>query len=226
MTGQSDFLSAVLKALDKSGALEDIILIGSWCQYFYRIYFDQPHRIPAVRTMDVDFLIPNPPGIRKEINVPEILKKLDFIPAGDYPSGYTKYVHPELELDFLIPDLGRGRGDKPYKIPQLHVNAVGLRYLNLLQSHTMKITHKGIKVRLPEPAAYILHKFIIQKRRKNKDKKKRDLNAAVEIGEFLLEDEVQKEKLKEVFISLPKKWQTVIKRNLEIHSRIIFDFFK
>ena len=117
MTGQSNFLLAVLKALDKSGALEDIILIGSWCQYFYRIYFDYPHRIPAVRTMDVDFLIPNPPRIRKEINVPEILKKLDFVPAHDYPSGYTKYVHPELELDFLIPDLGRGGATSHTKYP-------------------------------------------------------------------------------------------------------------
>jgi hypothetical protein len=90
----------------------------------------------------------------------------------------------------------------------------------------MEITHKGIKVRLPEPSAYILHKFIIQGRRKNKDKQKRDLTAAVEIGEFLLEDEVQKKKLTETFTSLPKKWQSTIKRNLEIHSPGIFNFFE
>jgi hypothetical protein len=118
MREKSNLFLAVLKELDKSGALEDIILIGSWCQYFYRIYFGDAFRIPAVRTMDIDFLIPNPPRIKKDINVPEILRALDFIPAHDYPAGYTKYVHPELELDFLIPDLGRGKGAKPYEIPR------------------------------------------------------------------------------------------------------------
>ena len=48
-------------------------------------------------------------------------------------TGYTKYVHPELELEFLIAELGRGKGNKPYEIPKLHINAQGLRFLNLLQ---------------------------------------------------------------------------------------------
>jgi len=48
--------------------------------------------------MDIDFLIPNPAKIRKDINIPKILRTLDFTPTHSYTTGYTKYVHPELEL--------------------------------------------------------------------------------------------------------------------------------
>lgn len=138
MKRKSNLFIATLNALYKSGALEDIILIGGWCHHFYRIYFNNAPEIPVVRTLDIDFLIPNPPKIHREVNIPNILNSLDFIPAHDYITGYTKYVHPELEVEFLIPDLGRGKGSKPYEIPKLHINAQGLRFLNLLQSHTIE----------------------------------------------------------------------------------------
>ena len=200
------------------------MLIGSWCYHFYRVYFNNAPEIPAVRTLDIDFLIPNPPKIHKDVNIPEILGSLDFTPVHHFMTGYTKYVHPELELEFLISDLGRGKGSKPYEIPRLHINAVGLRFLNLLQSHMIKIEYKHMTITLPEPAAYVLHKFIIQERRKNKEKQKRDLSAAKEIGEFLLRNKTQRKKLLEIFFSLPKKWQAKIIRNVKANSQPIFDF--
>jgi len=62
-------------------------------------YFSNAPEIPLLRTLDIDFLIPNPPRIHKEVNIPEILEDLDFIPLQNYMTGYTKYVHPELELE-------------------------------------------------------------------------------------------------------------------------------
>jgi len=224
MEAKSNLFIDTLKALQKAGVLNEIILVGSWCHYFYRIYFDNSPEIPAVRTLDIDFLIPNPPIIKKETNIPKILKALDFRPVQNYPSGYTKYAHPELELEFLTPELGRGKGDKPYEISKLHVNAQGLRYLNLLQSHTIKAEFKNIKVTLPEPAAYVLHKFIVFERRKKEEKMIRDLKAAKEIGEFLLEKTSQRKKLKNIFKSLPKKWQKKIIKNTKDKSPLIFEF--
>ena len=107
MTKQNNLFLATLDALHKSGVFEYIILIGSWCHYFYRVYFNNAPEIPVVRTMDIDFLIPNPAKIHKDINIPEILRTLDFTPTHSYTSEYTKYVHPELELEFLTPELGR-----------------------------------------------------------------------------------------------------------------------
>lgn len=81
-----------------------------------------------------------------------------------------------------------------------------------------------VTITLPEPAAYVLHKFIIQEKRKNKEKQKRDLSAAKKIGEFLLRNKTQRKKLLEIFFSLPKKWQAKIIRNVKANSQPIFDF--
>jgi hypothetical protein len=171
---KSSLFFKILNSLHTAGALQDIILIGSWCHYFYKDYFSNAPEIPLLRTLDIDFLIPNPPRIQKEVNIPEILEDLDFMPLQDYMTGYTKYVHPELELEFLIADLGRGKGNEPYRIPKLHINAQGLRFLNLLQSHTTEVKYLDMTVVVPEPAAYVLHKFIICQRRSSREKKLRD----------------------------------------------------
>jgi hypothetical protein len=40
---------------------------------------------------------------------------LDFTPTHSYTTGYTKYEHPELELEFLTPELVDGYPvDKSY----------------------------------------------------------------------------------------------------------------
>jgi len=223
MERKSNLFIATLKALYRSGALQNLILIGSWCHYFYKIYFKNSTEIPAVRTLDIDFLIPNPPMIRREVNIPEVLKSLDFIPEHNYTTGHTKYVHPELELEFLTPELGRGKGSEPYKISKLHINAQGLRYLNILQAHTIKIKYDDIKICIPEPAAFVLHKFIVFERRIKKEKMIRDLKAAKEIGEFLLKYKEQSEKLNKIFISLPKTWQKRIKNNLIDNSQALYN---
>ena len=79
-------------------------------------------------------------------------------------------------------------------------------------------------IQLPEPAAYVLHKFIIFERREKKSKKERDLIAAKDIGEFLLQNETQQKKLLEIFHSLPLKWQKTIIKNVKTHSELLFDF--
>ncbi|PKM99285.1 MAG: hypothetical protein CVU78_07095 [Elusimicrobia bacterium HGW-Elusimicrobia-2] len=110
MERKNDLFLATLIALHEKGVLRDIILVGSWCQHFYKGYFNNAPEIPVVRTLDIDFLVPNPPGIKKDVNIPDILDGLGFMPSHNYTTGYTKYVHPELELEFLTPDLGRGKG--------------------------------------------------------------------------------------------------------------------
>ncbi len=149
---------------------------------------------------------------------------MNFKPIQSYPSGYTKYTHPELELEFLTPELGRGKGDKPYEINKFHVSAQGLRYLNLLQFYTIKVKTRDLKITIPEPAAFVLHKFIIFKRREKEEKMIRDLNAVKNIGEFLLKDSKQKSKLKEIFNSLPKKWKRRIEKNIKKNLPSLYNF--
>lgn len=223
MENSDNLFMSVLRTLDEHGILQELILIGSWCHYFYRIHFNDKIEIPILRTLDIDFLIPNPFKSDHKVNMPEILGKLDFKAIYDYPSEHMKYVHPELELEFLTPELGRGKGNKPYKIPSLQTNAQGLRYLNLLQGHILSIKSDNIVVKVPEPAAYVLHKFIVCEKRKSSDKSIRDVHSAKTIGEFLLKDKIQTRKLLNIYSTLPKRWQKIILKNMKANSELLYN---
>jgi hypothetical protein len=226
MDKKNSLFLKTLNKLSEKNVLEDVILIGSWCHLFYKKYFSDSSEIPLLRTLDIDFLIPNPPKIHKQVNIPDILESLNFIASHNYLTGYTKYVHPELELEFLIAELGRGKGNAPYKIPQFNINAQGLRFLNLLQAHTIKINYENMIITVPEPSAYVLHKFIIYERRRSIEKQDRDKLSAKEIGEFLLKNKTQRKKLADIFNLLPKKWQKIILNNSRIVSESIYNFLK
>ena len=94
----------------------------------------------------------------------------------------------------------------PQEIKKLHIKAIGLRYLNLLAEHPRIIAYGDIKVKVPEPGVFAVHKLIISDRRKKADKKDRDLEAAVGILDWIFGQPDEFKKLKTVLKSLPKKW--------------------
>ncbi|HMA64108.1 MAG TPA: hypothetical protein VKO63_02875 [Chitinispirillaceae bacterium] len=49
---------SILRDLQKADILKHFVLVGSWCQEFYRYIYSNPIEIPATRTMDADILIP------------------------------------------------------------------------------------------------------------------------------------------------------------------------
>jgi len=63
---QYDLCIEVLKRLDKSGVLESLILIGSWCLPFYKEYFKSATYGLSLRTRDVDFLVPLPAKFKRK----------------------------------------------------------------------------------------------------------------------------------------------------------------
>lgn len=209
MNEANKLFNKVIRSLHDNDILENLIVIGSWCLYYYRIYFDETRHISPVRTLDLDLMIPNPPEIDKDVDLTAILENQSFDLKFGYNTGYVKYVNPALTVEFLTPMLGRGKSG-PYEIKELHVNAQGLRFLNFLQQYTMKIKDGDIEVTVPEPSAFVLHKFIISQRRKNKAKAERDITAAKELGEYLLTIDEQKEKMIRIFKDVPEKWQDKI----------------
>jgi hypothetical protein len=223
MEEKYELLTSVLKALQAKGILDGLVIVGSWCQYYYRILFDNAPEIPLLRTLDVDFLVPNPARFNKKVDVSEILNLLGFDSDFDYSTGLVKYVHPDLEIQFLTPALGRAK-ETPYEIKKLNIKAEGLTYMKMLQDYTFTMTQNSITIRLPEPEAYILHKILISPRRQDMAKKDKDLMAAKSIGELCLEDEARRERLKTIYISLPKKWQRLISGISEPLSPDLFSF--
>ena len=69
----------VLRRLNSAGVLRDVIIIGSWCVYFYEEYFRRTDYSSSIRTRDLDFLVPVPVKLKRQVDIPEMLKDLGFI---------------------------------------------------------------------------------------------------------------------------------------------------
>lgn len=193
----------VLLEFQDKGVLEHLVLIGSWCGIFYVHYFGEENFSPSIQTLDVDFLIPKPEWVRGEkIAVPELLQGLDF-DTEISGSGWVRFVHPELRVEFLVPRLGP-KSDDPKKIPALEINAMPLRHTSMLTEHLITIDAEGLKILLPHPGAFALHKVFISERRKEKGKQNRDMEMAIRILEAIQATGRQKE-LEPIWESFTKK---------------------
>ena len=208
----------ILRRFQKAGILSDCILIGSWCMYFYKEYFSNiPYAGHAtIKTRDIDFLIENPRKIKKKVDIPELLKDLGFVSIFKGSKGYLKLDHPDIILEFLVPEKGRGT-NKPYPLPQLGMNAVTLRFLSFLSENVIKVKVDDFSLTLPHPANFALHKLIISKRRLREEKAIKDKNAAISILTALIRKGETKT-IQKIFTSTPTKWQKRITDNLKTYN--------
>ena len=207
-----DLSLEVLKRFEKAGILKHVVLIGSWCIYFYKYYFKHKDYSTYIRTKDIDFLIPLPYKLDKEINVFALIEDLGFLEGYKSSKGYIKLEHPDLTIEFLVPERGRGH-NKPYSIPQLAINAQPLRFLDFLIDNTVSINANNLHIKVPHPAAYALHKFIIFKRRRKIDKRDRDIEGALRVFRELLRHK-QYSAINRIFKKMHLKWQKKVIANL------------
>lgn len=198
----------VLRRMDKAGLLKEVILIGSWCVPFYKDYFARVKFNTAILTRDMDFLIPVPVRSKVKIDLSEALKDLGFIMGFQGEEGYIRLEHPELAIEFLVPETGRG-SSKAYPLPMWGVNAQPLRYLNLLIQNVIQADIDGIFLNLPHPAIFAFHKLIVSQLRRKKDKALKDEREALEILRALV---VKNEKavIRKHFDAILPKWQKKI----------------
>lgn len=120
----------------------------------------------------------------------------------------------------MIPEIGKGF-EKPQDIKKLHIKAQGLRYLNFLADHPRLISYEKIKVIVPEPAVFAVHKLIISDRRKKQDKKERDREAAVGILDWIFEQPGELKKLRAILKPLPKKWlENIVALSRQAYPRL------
>jgi hypothetical protein len=198
----------VLRRFHKVGILDQLVLIGSWCIPFYKEYFAHTKYLTSIRTRDVDFLIPNPNNISVNVDVTEAIKDLGFIVGLKGTQGIVKLEHPELTIEFLVPDKGKGF-DKPVELPNLGVNAQALRFLNFLIEDAINVKIDDIHITIPHPINFALHKLIIYQRRKNKEKAEKDLESAIRILNAVIDNQ-EIELIRNKFKNIPKGWQRKI----------------
>jgi hypothetical protein len=224
---QSELCLEVLRRFHKAGILGGLILIGSWCVYFYTEYFADTAYMDhtAMRTRDLDFLIDNPAKIKHTVNIPELLKDLGFVTVFKGSRGYIKLDHPELILEFLVPEKGKGT-DSPVYLPKLGLNAVALRFLSFLSSNIIKLRVENFYLTLPHPANFSLHKLIIFQRRLREEKAVKDRNTAIAILKALI-NKGEINTVKKVFNSALPGWQRKILNGLkEAKENEIIDILK
>ncbi len=213
---QSDLCLEILRRFHNAGILKDFILIGSWCAYFYNEYFSGTSYLDkrTIKTRDIDFLINNPAMIKRKIDIPNLLKNLGFVIVFKGSKGYIKLEHPDLIVEFLVPEKGKGT-DKPHTLSKLGINATALRFLNFLSDSTIKVKVEDFYITVPHPANFALHKLIIFQRRVSEEKAEKDKNTAIEILKALI-SKGESYIVKDVFNTIPSKWQNKIIKGLEL----------
>lgn len=212
---QSELCHEVLRRLNRARVLKDFILIGSWCLYFYKDYFqDTPYIDQAtIKTRDIDLLISDPEKITNEIDIPDMLKDLGFVITFKGKQGYIKLDHPDLIFEFLVPEKGRGI-DKPVPLPKLGMNATPLRFLSFLYMNTIKVKVEDFYITLPHPINFALHKLIISQRRQLKEKSIKDRDTDIKVLKALV-NKGESDVIKKIFDSTPLKWQKKIITGIE-----------
>ena len=163
-------------------------------------------------TRDMDLLIPRPKAIKTKVDIAELLKDLGFIVGFTGSQGYIRLEHPQLIVEFLVPERGKGL-DKPYSLPQLGLNAQALRFLEFLSQDTIKSKVGSINVTLPHPANFALHKLVVMGRRSKAEKQTKDKDAAIKILNALIDTE-QSITIKNAFQAMSKRWQGMVKKQL------------
>ena len=221
---QYDLCIEVLRRFDKAGILKHVILIGSWCMPFYSDYFKDASYGLSLRTRDLDFLVPIPAQLKNKVDLAHLLEDLGFI-YEFVGEGYTKLVHPELAIEFLVPERGRG-SDKPFSLSAIGINAQQLRYLDLLSRHVIHVNKEGLKVALPHPALFAFHKLIIASLRKEKSKSDKDTQEAIRTLKELLSKDGSGVVYRYFQVLLPTWRKKVLKKIEEIGEKEILVILK
>jgi len=199
-------IERILKVFADNGLFnEGIELIGSWCFHLYQKHLGV--KSFPLRTQDIDFLIPNPFHGKEHADFIQQLENLGF--NRDFKRDGSLYLwNAELKIEFITPEKGRGI-DSSIKIKKLGINAIPLRFVAFLLDNPITIINNRVKIRVPNPANFCLHKLIIASRRRKADKSLKDLQQAISASMIVNRQDIQK-----LFHPLPKGWKQAILKTL------------
>jgi hypothetical protein len=202
-----EIIRKILKIFYENHLFEEgVELIGSWCFQFYVRHLGA--EFFPLRTQDIDFLIPYPFKGGEHKNLIEQLENIGF--RKDFTAeGHLFLWSSDLKIEFLTPQKGKGI-QRTIRIKNLGITAIPLRFVSLLLDNPITIMEGKIKIKLPNPANFCLHKLLIVSRRRKIEKGLKDLQQA--ICTFPV---VEDKYLQKLFISLPKRWRGKILEVLE-----------
>ncbi|MBU1078749.1 MAG: nucleotidyltransferase domain-containing protein [Spirochaetes bacterium] len=197
----------IIKIFNKHKLWDDQIeLVGSWCFYLYQKYLGVK-KFP-LKTQDIDILINIPYKRKKQINLLNDFKEIGFV--EDFKNDGTIFItNGEFKIEFLVPKRGPGT-EEIVKIKPLSITAVSLRHLDMLFEEPIILIENNIRIKLPNPTQFILHKLLISSRRRIQEKKIKDIQQAIYTYPI-----IDGENLKKEFSKLSKNAKQKIMKNLK-----------
>lgn len=132
---------------------------------------------------------------------------------------------PKSKWEFMVAVFGRGKSSS-YSIKSLNVLTQGLRFMSIVTEYTITVTYKRIPVNVPDPAAFVLLKYLVSTKKRDPAKETKDLKTANELGQFMFNDPSKRQMIKLIFNSMYKKWQHTILHVMEEQSSPFFNFLQ
>ncbi len=185
-------------------------IIGSWCFILYQRLL--PIEKYPLRTQDLDILIPMPYR-GKPLDLIDFFKKLGFSESFN-PDGSVFFSGYKMKVEFLGPE--KGDGLKPPKyIKEIAITPQLLHYIDILfeEPIVLKVA-KGVRAKVPAPAAFTIHKLIIATLFKRAGKREKDVRQAVYAGKYVLSEQAEMKKMMRLWAGLPRPWKRKVGRAL------------
>ena len=213
----------IISALDKSGALPHVMIVGSWAEFLYSKSLGDNVR-PGFRTRDMDILVPNIYRPNKSLPLVDELENIGFSYTVDTVSGVSKFFQPDgFELDFLARSLGRG--STTVKIPSTGIVAQSLRSVDILVNNPVVLIVNGCTITVPDLSAYILQKLLINSSRAE-EKRRKDIDSLEHLIRNLGSYGYDLSDIGKTFRTLSSKKQKAILRNSTNLSCDLSNFLK
>jgi hypothetical protein len=187
---QDDFKTGFLKTLWVIREyLPQVVIGGGWVPLIYYHYFQGDKSKNPLRTIDIDFFVPDNIPVIGSKTLDQLLtdaglksefKSRDIPPIIHYKGKIDNF---DVEIEFLTNQVG-SREDKVIEV-QKGLHAEALRYLSISLENVIAVKIDDFdneskryvfEVKVPAPAAFIFHKGLVFQRRKDKNKKAKDLH--------------------------------------------------
>ena len=211
MANDYNKLLKLLQLIDDSGFSNDLILVGSWNEYFYgQIYKDYKG---FLSTLDVDFYCLNRIKIKTDTNLASILIKDGYTFNQDSLTNKTVFFNEDFEIEFLS-KITREMSCT-VKIPRLDVVAECLGGLEMIEKYILPYYDEtfDFHVNLVKPSCYCVHKIIINNQRKE-NKKEKDRLAIMNVLDLISEYPDLREEFKQIVDGLSKKQRKAFNSNV------------
>jgi hypothetical protein len=168
--------------------LPAIIIGGGWAPLIYYHYLIKDKSKEPIRTRDVDLFVKIKVPIIGDKTVDQLLIQSGLqsrFRSNDIPP--VIYYEGDLEGENIVVEFltdQRGASEDIIIEVQKGLYAVALRFVSVLLENTIEVEIddlivdgelQNLKIKTPSPEAYIFHKGLVFKRRKNPYKKAKDL---------------------------------------------------